>query len=419
MRKHLRERGMPVNISIVERSATRISATVFRRLDSIPAFWELLEAGVVTAERRGATEVSLRAGPYVGSAAVGEFRICIEEKVPGSLASLVRCVTGASALAVNAPTFVSHDASLLSTIAESFVMEVEEYLRIGRRRVYYPRESVGGSPRGKILVGRTMRVWAAGRRDRCAFALHDLSPERFLNSLLGAAVTIVACMASGWPGCEILRRRVRTAALLFEDTDWHRMINLPTELFDREYSLAALSFGPIEGLASTARLFVRHFGIGGRLSDDAIPRSWFVKLELLFEAAVRQAMSRAAAPRGLLATDWRLGLRYVISGGRRWRAEPDVVVWERGTPLAVVDAKYKDITSEPDHGDVYQILCHASAWGVESAALVHPSIATEVRDVGISSGGVQLRLAALDVLNLHDACDRLVASCATTELQTG
>lgn len=410
---------MSTQINIIERSATRISAADFRRLDATPQFWELLEMGVLVAERRGRGEISLRAGPFVGCANVGDIQIRVKEKVAGSLAALVRCVTGASALSASAPTFVSEDVALLGAIAESFVTEVEAYLRSGRRRVYYPRESVGASPRGKILVGRTMRVWATGRRDRCAFALHDLSPERFLNSLVGAAIAIVGCMARGWPECEVLRRRVRTAALLFEDTDWHRLLKLPVDLFDREYSKVASTFGNLAGLAGIARLFVRHFGISDGVTDVEVPRSWFIKLELLFEEAFRQAISRAADRHGLRATDWRPAMRYVISGGRRWRAEPDVVLWRGAEPRAIFDAKYKDIAGEPDHGDVYQVLCHAGAWDVGMAALGHPASATEIRMLGESSEGVQLMVGALDILHLEEACERLVEACALTEVQTG
>ncbi|MFO0829072.1 MAG: hypothetical protein U0572_13115 [Phycisphaerales bacterium] len=410
---------MTVEISLVERSTTQIGIDEFRRLDSIPEFWELLEAGVITAERRGRNGVSLRAGAYVGTANVGGCRIAVREKVAGSLAALVSSASGTAALAVRTPTFVSGDNAILAAIAESFITEVEAYLRRGRRRAYYPRAAVGASPRGKILVGSTMRVWAAGRRDRCAFTLYELSPEKFLNSLLGAAVTVVGCMVNEWPQFESLRRRVRTAALLFEDTDWHRVMNLPAPVFDLEYSHASPQLGSCGGLAGLARLFVRHFGVGDGRSEDAVPWSWFVKLELLFEEAVRQAMIRAAARRGLRATDWRPALRYVISGGRRWRAEPDVVIWDGATPLAIADAKYKDMQSAPDHGDVYQLLCHASAWNVEAAAIVYASTGTSFREIGKSSSGVGVRIAAMDVLRLDDACDSLVGLCAAATAQTG
>ena len=48
---------------------------------------------------------------------------------------------------------------------------------------------------------------------------------------------------------------------------------------------------------------------------------------------------------------------------------PDAVVRENGTPIAVVDAKYKLAAAEQD---VYQVITYCHALGLSTAFLVHP-----------------------------------------------
>ena len=171
-------------------------------------------------------------------------------------------------------------------------------------------------------------------------------------------------------------------------------------------------------LISLARLLALHFGVSTIVTNELVPFSWFVNLESLFEECVRKAISAAAAETGLRATDWKAAKRYVFAEERQYRAEPDIILWQGGKPLSVLDAKYKDLTGDggrqgPDGSDLYQFIVHAQAWGVDRAALIYPAAETTYTEFGEDASGVRVGFFTVDVRRLRESSVAILSGMTT------
>ena len=82
-----------------------------------------------------------------------------------------------------------------------------------------------------------------------------------------------------------------------------------------------------------------------------IPEAFFLILETLFEAAVRQVLSEIAQTCSV-TKGAQLNRPLFDTMRSRYIADPDVVISRAGEVLLVLDTKYKQIDNYPDHGDV-------------------------------------------------------------------
>jgi hypothetical protein len=229
-----------------------------------------------------------------------------------------------------------------------------------------------------------------------------LSPRIFINKLIGFALCIVdrmlACLSEEED--HVRRRRIRTAAILFEDSHWQSLVSLPIVALDSLYADCTPQMAGIEGLAKMARMFALHFGVTASITEERMPVSWFVNLETLFEECCRRAIAVAADQEGYRVSDWRAEVHHLLPPTMLYRADPDIVVWEGTIPIAVADPKYKDLADrQPANSDLYQILAHAKAWGVKLAELIYPSETTGDTPLGSSVDGIKVGAFFFDLRN--------------------
>lgn len=409
-------------IVVRERSTKSLSREEYRLLENHPLFLRLVSDGVLALEQTRSNRYGLRAGPHVGQAVIGNVLLRIEEKVRGSLAALLAVAEQPETRLSDAASFAETQEVILFALVDRFLAALDKYLVQGRAKQYQPREMRGSMPRGKIKMASTMRLWATGRRDLLVYRFHDLSPRVFENQLLGLALHVADAIL---PATEMRRRRrVRTAAIMFEDTGWQRWLRVPREVIEEKYARIEMRSSQMSSLMAMARLLALHFGVSTAVTDEDVPFSWFVSLETLFQECLLKSMQSAAVDLGLRVTDWRKARRFVLAAERRYHARPDVVVWDPQLPEAVVDAKYKDLESSdegpkaPGNADLYQLLVHAQAWNVLIGALVYPSDDTAYYELGADALGTKVGYFMLDVRRPVEGARKILETLCPMPLAT-
>ena len=85
------------------------------------------------------------------------------------------------------------------------------------------------------------------------------------------------------------------------------------------------------------------------------------------------------------------------------RGYADVLVLEDDRPVALYDAKYKELSDKPSSGDIYQMVTYCLRLGLTEATLVYPAPAPQmkyeidnitVRTMGIDISNPELELAS-------------------------
>ena len=176
-------------------------------------------------------------------------------------------------------------------------------------------------------------------------------------------------------------------------------------------------FAPVAALAYEICL-----GLGHAPGTEKVGYAYVVDMVRTFERTVERSLVAAVQ----LMDDENLSvarqrsLSYanaLTTGARDYYSRPDAVVYDRGVPLAVVDAKYKSFEEcevgnpvlRPSNSDFYQVLTAAIAFRSGLALLVYPT-GSWLRDdapllnawripVG-SSRVVTLVAAVLDIVGL-------------------
>jgi 5-methylcytosine-specific restriction endonuclease McrBC regulatory subunit McrC len=386
-----------------ERTSVSISASDYRYLELHEDFWKLAAAGVATLERTAPKRFALKASSFVGHSLIGDCELRIEEKIPGALAGLLEATGDLDARIAESPALADRQGRVIETLAERFLDSLSRYLLAGREKRYVTQSFEAGLPRGKVDLGRTMRLRARGRADLLAFRADVLSADLTTNRLLGLGLQALDHALGSWRAGTPLLTRARTLGVLFEDIGWTPMTRWSIDRLATAFEMAMTDASSVnlKALLSFARVFALHFGIGPAAEVQS-PVSWFVNLEALFEDAVRAALRRAAAVSApvVTVTDWRVERRHVLETPHRFLAEPDVVISTSAGSIAILDAKYKEFNGRPDAGDVYQLLAHARAYGVRAGVLIYPSASFDLKHLGTAQGFCELYAAQLSLTNL-------------------
>jgi 5-methylcytosine-specific restriction endonuclease McrBC regulatory subunit McrC len=140
----------------------------------------------------------------------------------------------------------------------------------------------------------------------------------------------------------------------------------------------------------------------------ASPRSWFLNLETLFEAAVRNVFSAQIGKAGTVHNGRNIPAAIFLSSASQYRANPDVVIKLQTGACAIGDAKFKVPEQTAAPSDIYQLLTHASAFGASEAFLVYPHDAFGVLDLGLSKTGARVRLFTVDIRCLSQSIAKIL-----------
>jgi 5-methylcytosine-specific restriction endonuclease McrBC regulatory subunit McrC len=384
-------------------------------LEPEPAFWKLVRDGYLAVEQTWDRRWSLRAGPYVGSALAGDCLIHVIEKVPGSIAGLLSHAT-AGAFHVEELSAPATDAGgLVHLLIDAFARRLRQYTSRRRDVAFIRQREVAPLIAGRIRTVDTMRLRARGQPHRVAFDKISLTGATPRNRVYFRALREATALTKIVSIPPAVGREVRTLSLLFSDCRDRETLFRRREHFSGVASrLYESERDPLHrDLLALAGVVLGHVDFDPLANErpDAVPRSWFLNLERLFETAVRTTLARA------LGHDTRVSAgaehqRFVFDTERN-RAYPDIVLSYRDSTVAIGDVKYKDVGRAPTPSDVYQLLAHAAAFRAETAFLVFPGEKFAVDFIGRAATGSRVVVFMVDPRALdHDAAQIAAALAA-------
>ena len=260
---------------------------------------------------------------------------------------------------------------LLEILIRLFCDRLFEALHRGLPRRYVPHEDDLAALRGRLDVKRQFTVLAASPQ-RLACRFDELSADIALNQIMKAAVTKLAKVA------RVPENQRRLAELSFAFADitpvpvkalpWHQVVlDRTNRSWAQLLSLVKLLLG--DRFQTTS-------------SGDARGFSLLFEMNKLFEEFVGRSLSRALAgtgyevrlqgPRGYALAD-------LHSGQNRFATKPDITIARRGSPVLVIDTKWKRLKGaidDPKYGvgqaDVYQMMAYAHVYQCERLLLLYP-----------------------------------------------
>jgi len=283
-----------------------------------------------------------------------------------SIANLWRLVTGAWDLVElgEARVGMATAPDMLTYLAEVFVRGCDSICAQGLLRGYRTCTDDLSAVRGRIDIAGNLRRNVAFRH-RLACRFDELTSDVPENRILLYALSRLAS-ARSWRG-EVRGMVHRCLA--------HMSPVTLTPATDADF--AALRFTSMNRRYRTpltlAQLLIRALGATHLPGSCELP-PLLLDMPAVFERFVRGLLRDALLPMGLRVHHRSHSMALDDAG--RVKLIPDVLVTRHGTPLCVVDAKYKlgvgADAAGPASADVYQMLAYCVGYGVRDAALVYP-----------------------------------------------
>ena len=404
---------MPVNlervINLRERSTHTIAKSDFHGLVESPTFSAIVEAGVLSLVRSKTTPYGIRAGALVGEAILENgTRVVIKEKVEGAVSALLKWALPQDVRAAEASSGISPNSPVLEAYSTHFLDHLSNSLRFGRVKYYVDEFRTSATPRGRINVAKSLSLLARGKPGLLSYRCTRLSADNLPNRLLALAIGAVEACASATTAPSLLERS-RTYASLFEDVDAFTLdrlhVSQKANMFREVLSDSRIT-GDLKSAIGYARALVLHLGAWSEAPEELLPRTYFLNLEDLFEDAVGTVLSELFTGRTVKGREIKRTLFENMP--RHYVVDPDIVLTMNGTPLLVIDCKYKELDGLPYHSDVYQLFSHCSALSVKRGILIYPGGAFRMRRLGLTASKVEIWWATVRTINLSDDLKKIM-----------
>ena len=403
------------SIQLIERDSLPISSSEFSELQAQASFRSLVRSGVVSIAVGKDGRFRLTASHYLGSATLENgWRLYVQEKAKGTVRGLFAILSNARYRLPEARTWAEGDGAIFLHIAAQFLSSVETYLSRGRVRQYIRQIEETSKPRGRILTRETIKLLARARPTYVAVSLWNLTPDVRVNQILAFCLTEIEFLALQRPEMKPLLSRARRLFMAFQDANFSHLQRLTARERAKELescisSLRGEQHRPM--LECAYPLFVGG-GLMGNFSAQFKLPAIFVDMEFLFERACVSVLMHSQT---LEYRHRPYSKTPLFQGGSGYTVEPDILLGTDKTSLAVGDVKYKSLGEKEQAGasDVYQLLAHAQAFGVQKAFLVFPGLRPLVRKLGISREGVEVRLFVVRPEHLaNDLEDAVLHFCS-------
>ncbi len=282
----------------------------------------------------------------------------------------------------DAPVPTSGGRGIVELVALAFVREVERIVGFGIAKGYvqrtFTRPPYPGVPDATAHLARHL-----GRPDRLVTRARRLTTDVPVNQVLAAALRLL--LAQQYRDGR-LAARLRALGPVFRQVTVVADALAVARSADRGVPVRYRAAHTLAVLVLKGRTTLpAGTGTAGASVLFAMPKVWedYVQTRL---AEQLSAGHRLVAQHPVLLTD----------DPSAMVARADLVeLGADGSPVAVVDAKYKEWAAKPGTGDLYQTVTYAQRLGVEHATLVYPGRGQR-RDVVV--GRVRLTMLGLDVL---------------------
>jgi 5-methylcytosine-specific restriction enzyme subunit McrC len=268
-------------------------------------------------------------------------------------------------------------ASFIDHVAQAYKDALESALRQEPIHIYRTREETSPFLRGRFAVGRQMQSFI-DRPHRIHCEVDYLETDNQFNQLLRWAGNRLAGMA--YDG-RVRRLLSETVGRLPAVSTLHALPGGLRSSVPPQYKHYAEA---IEIASALAKGYA-HGQEAGQFSGYG----YVLNMEKLFEGFVERTLAAAVEIlEGEAFTvepqDTRLYAEAVGHKDRSYYTRPDVVVYQNGAPVLLIDAKYKKFSdaeqgdnSRPEHSDVYQMFASLISHKCERGLLVYPRMLAE------------------------------------------
>lgn len=404
--------GLIGHLVVPERGATEIPPDLWRILAPDTQFRWLVEKGIVTKKELRLGQVMLAGAGYVGRAIINDVLIDLVEKRPGLLETLLPDIHADAftirRLGAPASSGSIGIAVLVHQFLEALRADVSREVDVFYTNVTHTATALFGGP---LDLRRTIALRACGRSHAVAVSRPHLTYATPKNQLISAALY------------EIDRLHSLVALALHDVAAVHAYLELfgvadstgDRMLADDLQQIVAEvrrdSTRQDRDLLLLAMALLEHVGFGqdGSITGQ-LPRAWFLKLELLFQEAVRRTLQDCCAPMIQTRQAHPSEQRIFSNVTNHYHANPDLVVEVAGTVVAIGDVKYKVWEERLDEQDLYQLVVHAAAYQAPCAFLVYPHDSWVQYDLGLAATGCRTWAFGIDIMDMRGGLQAAVAA---------
>ena len=285
---------------------------------------------------------------------------------------------------------VEPEGGLLAVLAQAFVERLEEVTRAGLVAGYGEAQAVSPFLRGKLRTAEQMRD-AAGHAfpdrfhiDEPVFDLH--TPWNRVPK-----ATATALLRHDLPTA--LRHRIEAAVLPLAVPDE------PATEADFAATLAEPRAAGYRPLLAVCRLVLHGLTAAEPLGTGIGTGAFLLDLGQAFERYLTVGIERALVPR----PRWRIDAQPAFAVGPT-ELRPDILVRKDGAPWAVLDAKWKTATLDPN--DLHQILAYATLTGAARVGLVYPGSSDNRTHFSTPDGRIRVSVYRLRVAGTEEQLSR-------------
>jgi hypothetical protein len=393
-----------------ERSTLDIPPDRWRRLAASPKFWKLVADGIVNVQVAPSGGAKILSFGWIGRAFIGDYLFEITEKVSGSAMVLLDHLWTRDVRSPRVDGIVGRDPVGIARIVERFVILVTSFVSRGLLRAYSSELRRSPLACGKLRLPETLRLRASGMGHILVTEQPKLSTRVDINTAIALALTEVERLAKVGLIPEVLVGQVRRLAMLFGEARDHRISSLNRRgriaWIERVRTNCGISQAQV--ILDFALLILARGGFMGEADGRAADCSYFLNLELPFERAVRHCLRGAGHV--VSVVDGRRRPASLASDTSEFKANPDFVLNLDSSEVVIGDAKYKEASLDlrPEPADLYQLLCHATAYTARTAFLLYPGESYRMKKLGNFRAGVAVFIGTLSVTSLEIDCHRFI-----------
>jgi 5-methylcytosine-specific restriction enzyme subunit McrC len=331
----------------------------------------------------------LQAGSRVGVAVGGDWELRVVPRI--EIAQLMFLLSYARAEGWRSQVAdYDDDETLFAAIASGFASHAEGAIRPAPLSGYVSVDETAPMLRGRLRITDQM-----SRRPAMPLPLEitydDFTPDIPENRLiLGAAEVLLRFpLVPARTRSRLLRIRAALDGVAATRSSASVRVPPATRLNERYTTALAL-----------AQLILEGNGISTAMGGIASTTFSF-DMNTVFEDFLTRALADAVAQSGARVVPQDEG-RY-LDVERTLRLKPDITIWRHSSCVAVLDAKYKPLTTPSfPNADAYQMLAYCTAYGLDRGTLVYAKDALGgERTHRVEAPGISIDVRALDVTRPH------------------